>query len=290
MRPTRGLRLRVLLAITCMAAVSIRATPCAGEGDAEAGRVEPVRPAAQEDSTAEALAAPDSTAVPERESSTRVDADGLITYDPLDYGPFEPLSTILARAGIPPSDSLIPQARIEIHKSRYRLVLFSGERELKRYKIQLGGSPVGEKRRRGDERTPERSYRICGRNRWSRYYRSLQIDYPNAEDVRRAREARRLSAADSLRLEQARAVGCPPGNTRLGGEIFLHGQDPRLTRQLAERFRTRPPRPGLEPGDVNPQTQESAYNWTLGCVALSNPDIRELFRLVPDGTPVEIFP
>ena len=31
-------------------------------------------------------------------------------------------------------------------------------------------------------------------------------------------------------------------------------------------------------------------NWTLGCVAMSNADIRELYRFVADGTVVEILP
>ena len=31
-------------------------------------------------------------------------------------------------------------------------------------------------------------------------------------------------------------------------------------------------------------------NWKWGCVALDDPDIRELFRVVPLGTPVEILP
>ncbi len=51
-----------------------------------------------------------------------------------------------------------------------------------------------------------------------------------------------------------------------GGDIFLHGQPNWLP------F-------GRLPGD-----------WTDGCIALANSEIEELWRLVPDGTPIEIRP
>jgi murein L,D-transpeptidase YafK len=49
-----------------------------------------------------------------------------------------------------------------------------------------------------------------------------------------------------------------------GGEIFIHGQPNWLPA-------------GRLPGD-----------WTDGCIALSNAEIEELWRLVPDGTAIEI--
>lgn len=51
-----------------------------------------------------------------------------------------------------------------------------------------------------------------------------------------------------------------------GGEIFIHGQPNSLP------F-------GRVPGD-----------WTDGCIALSNDEIAELWRIVPDGTVIEIRP
>jgi hypothetical protein len=32
------------------------------------------------------------------------------------------------------------------------------------------------------------------------------------------------------------------------------------------------------------------YDWTQGCVAVTSAEIRELWRAVPDGTPIEIRP
>jgi murein L,D-transpeptidase YafK len=51
-----------------------------------------------------------------------------------------------------------------------------------------------------------------------------------------------------------------------GGQIFLHGQPNALPS-------------GRMPGD-----------WTDGCIAFSNAEIEELWRLVPDGTVIEIRP
>ncbi|MEE4316517.1 MAG: L,D-transpeptidase family protein [Erythrobacter sp.] len=59
----------------------------------------------------------------------------------------------------------------------------------------------------------------------------------------------------------ARQYGRSPG-----GDIFLHGQPNALP------F-------GRVPGD-----------WTDGCIAFSNAEIEELWRIVPDGTVIEIRP
>lgn len=32
------------------------------------------------------------------------------------------------------------------------------------------------------------------------------------------------------------------------------------------------------------------YDWTLGCIAVTDPEIDEIWNLVPDGTPVEVRP
>lgn len=34
--------------------------------------------------------------------------------------------------------------------------------------------------------------------------------------------------------------------------------------------------------------QHRLYDWTLGCVAVTNDEIDEIWKLVPDGTPIEI--
>jgi murein L,D-transpeptidase YafK len=91
--------------------------------------------------------------------------------------------------------------RIRIEKSARRLMLISQGEVLKTYKIALGGNPIGPKERQGDNKTPEGTYVIDGRNRDSRFYLSLHISYPNERDRIRAK-----------------GLGVSPG-----GDIMIHG-------------------------------------------------------------------
>ena len=91
--------------------------------------------------------------------------------------------------------------RILIEKSARRLMLISQGEVLKSYNIALGGNPIGPKERQGDNKTPEGTYVIDGRNKDSRFHLSLHISYPNERDKNRAKE-----------------LGVSPG-----GDIMIHG-------------------------------------------------------------------
>jgi murein L,D-transpeptidase YafK len=69
------------------------------------------------------------------------------------------------------------------------------------------------------------------------------------------------SAADSA---AARRRGVPPG-----GDVFIHG----LPNRVPNFAKAVMPR-----------------DWTLGCIAVSNEEIEEIWRLVPNGTPIDIRP
>jgi murein L,D-transpeptidase YafK len=90
---------------------------------------------------------------------------------------------------------------VEVFKSKRELVLMSHGTVLKKYRVALGGQPVGKKVRQGDRKTPEGRYLLDRRNPHSKFHRSIHISYPNGED-----------------LANARRLRVPPG-----GDIFLHG-------------------------------------------------------------------
>nr|WP_246002392.1 L,D-transpeptidase family protein [Pacificibacter maritimus] len=92
--------------------------------------------------------------------------------------------------------------RVVLHKKRRRLYLLHGTKVIKKYKVGLGGVPVGHKQFEGDGKTPEGSYIIDRRNPNSQFHLSVGISYPNAQDI-----------------EFARARGRSPG-----GDIFIHGR------------------------------------------------------------------
>lgn len=148
------------------------------------------------------------------------------------------------------SDRLPPDARADkviVLKKDHVLILRRSDQVLKTYRVALGGEPVGPKQEEGDHKTPEGSYILDRRNERSRFYRSIHISYPDAEDHRRAA-----------------AKGVSPG-----GDIMIHGL-PNGFGWLGEAHRVR--------------------DWTDGCIAVTDEEMDEIWRAVPDGTPIEIMP
>ncbi len=91
------------------------------------------------------------------------------------------------RVRLLPSPDLPQVDHIVVKKAQRRLYLMDGDRVVRSYKIALGLEPVGPKERDGDFRTSEGWYRLARRNPRSDYFLSIQISYPNAEDMARAR-------------------------------------------------------------------------------------------------------
>jgi len=81
--------------------------------------------------------------------------------------------------------------RILVEKRARKLTLWYAGNAVRAYRVSLGRVPDGDKRHRGDGRTPEGHYWIDGRNGRSRYHRSLHISYPSFVDEREAEEAGR---------------------------------------------------------------------------------------------------
>ena len=148
--------------------------------------------------------------------------------------------------------------RIVVMKGERRLELYSGGAVVRRYKIGLGLSPVEDKVRQGDRRTPEGEFYVFTKNDKSAFYLSLGLSYPNIEDAERGLRDKLISQRQHdviVRAIERKAT--PPQNTALGGDIYIHGNG-------------------------------AGSDWTWGCVALENADMKELFDAVTVGTPVTI--
>ena len=87
----------------------------------------------------------------------------------------------LKPVSLPVADEVI------VRKSERRLYLMRDGKVLRSYRVALGLAPQGAKQREGDFRTPEGRYYLTRRNPRSDYFLSIQVSYPNAEDVARAR-------------------------------------------------------------------------------------------------------
>lgn len=150
--------------------------------------------------------------------------------------------------------------KIVVRKGDRRLDLIDGESIVHSYPIALGSEPLGSKRIEGDGKTPEGRFYIFGKNVLSKYTLAIGISYPGPIDAMRGLESKLISPGmyDAI-IHASSSAAMPPQKTGLGGEIYIHGG-------------------GLE-GD-----------WTEGCIALDDEDIKQLFDAVEPGMSVEILP
>jgi hypothetical protein len=211
-------------------------------------------------------------------------------YDPALFGPERRLGELIGAYRLRLDQNRLIGARLLVNKAQRRLELWVGKRMVKAYRIQLSLNPRGPKTRRGDKRVPEGDYFICSRAP-STFYLGLRISYPNDQDARRGYESGLISGGEFGDIIEAinRRI-CPPRDTKLGGDILIHGQLPEYTEEVARKQEALPaalPR-GLRVGDADPAKIDEFQDWTDGCIALFNPDIRELYEFVPDRTPVSI--
>lgn len=189
-----------------------------------------------------------------------MELDGYIHKDYLSETPTIPLSgeNVSAASNSLP-DSLSSPA-IVVKKAQRILELWDGDTLVASYPVGLGWEPVGDKKKEGDGRTPEGKYYVCTRNDKSKFYLSLGLSYPNADD---AKEALDNGLIDRGTYEEiVRAIenkSCPPWNTPMGGEIMIHGNG-------------------------------SHMDWTAGCIAVDNNVMDILWRCCPLRTPVTIEP
>jgi len=211
-------------------------------------------------------------------------------YDPVLFGPDRPLVQLIGEHKLALEGGKLKNARLLVNKAQRRLELWVRRRMVKAYRIQLGWNAHGPKLRQGDQRTPEGTYYVCA-HKPSAYHLGLWLAYPNANDARRGLGSGLIGAGEYKAItKQLTNRACPPQNTKLGGNILIHGQLPELTEELASAHRANPGtlRSGYRAGDADPATMLEFQDWTDGCVALFNPDIRELYEFIPDGAEVVI--
>ncbi|MDP6634321.1 MAG: L,D-transpeptidase [Phycisphaerae bacterium] len=150
---------------------------------------------------------------------------------------------------------------ILVEKSALRLTVFDGDASVKSYRI-AAGAVRGDKQIEGDRKTPEGDFYICIRKTTGQtpYTRSMGLSYPNIEDARRGRRQGLITAAQYSSITEAiNNKRKPPWQTKLGGAIMIHGK-------------------------------REGRTGTLGCVALDDADVLELYKRLPLNTPVRIIP
>ncbi|MBC2582863.1 murein L,D-transpeptidase family protein [Clostridium sp. DJ247] len=148
---------------------------------------------------------------------------------------------------------------IKIYKKKRVLELYGDENIIGRFKIGLGRSPEGDKEKEGDNKTPEGSYYICYRNGQTKYTYFLGLSYPNIKDAQNGLDKGLINKETYEKIKDAiDNYKQPPWNTPLGGAVGIHGGG-------------------------------NEYNWTYGCIAVSNEDVNIIKQYAPVKTPVEIY-
>ena len=161
-----------------------------------------------------------------------------------------------ARSALPP----LSRPEIVIKKRGRVLEVFDEGKLIKSYTIVLGFAPEGDKEIEGDGKTPEGEFYLSTKNAASKFHLSLGVSYPSKEDAKRGLDAGIISKAEHRAIVSAiENKKAPPQKTALGGEIYIHGGG-------------------------------TGRDWTLGCVAMENEEIEELFDAVPVGAKITILP
>lgn len=131
--------------------------------------------------------------------------------------------------------------------------------------IAIGRYGASRSRMKGSNQTPLGSFQISWIKRHNRYYRFYGINFPNQEMADLALAEGRISRQVWESITSAiESTGMAPQDTSLGGYIGIHG---------------------VGKGD---QAVHSRFNWTNGCVAITNTQIDRLDPWIKLGMRVVI--
>ncbi|MCK2183443.1 L,D-transpeptidase family protein [Halomonas getboli] len=173
------------------------------------------------------------------------------------------MSDLLAQASAPRSPG---ELWVLVDDSESKLSIFRGDRLVDRfYPVSLGRGGARPQRVRGDRATPLGEFRVMRFNYHSKFHTFVGLDYPTPAHARMALEAGVYSQQDyDDYFSYYRRHGSPPQDTVLGGYIGIHGlgvADPEIHRR---------------------------FNWTDGCVAVTDRQIDTLSSMIDIGTRVVI--
>ncbi|MCX7073832.1 MAG: L,D-transpeptidase [Methylococcales bacterium] len=131
--------------------------------------------------------------------------------------------------------------------------------------VAIGRGGAGLKSHRGDNITPHGEYHIGWIGDKSMFKRFFGLTYPSVQDAEQAFDKGIINEGQYKRIVRAQELGqIPPQDTPLGGQIGIHG---------------------LGSADIR---VHEVFDWTHGCIALTNSQIDHLSQLVDTGTVVKI--
>lgn len=162
--------------------------------------------------------------------------------------------------------SAVPGVHVVVDTHHLTLTVLRGEHVLARFdNIAIGRGGASADRKREDQKTPLGDFRIARIKHDSVYHLFLGFDYPSRAQALRGLEKGWISRRQYDDITNALAHHeIPPQDTPLGGYIGIHGL-----------------------GEGDPRIH-ARFNWTEGCIALTNEQVDRLASLVRLGTPVSV--
>lgn len=131
--------------------------------------------------------------------------------------------------------------------------------------VVIGRRGAGQKQHRGDDITPLGNYRIGWINEDSQFRKFFGLTYPSTEQAQQALIKGQIDTQTFEKISTAHTIGSiPPQNTSLGGQIGIHG---------------------LGGGSLK---IHQMFDWTHGCIALTNQQIDRLSQWIEKGTQVTV--
>lgn len=155
---------------------------------------------------------------------------------------------------------------ILVDSGNLTLSVMSGNIAKQIYKhVSLGRGGISPYKRQGDRITPLGEYRISRVSSESPFHVFFGLNYPNLDQAMKALQDGVISPGQFGAIRRALAQNQePPQDTALGGYIGIHGV-----------------------GAGSPEIHKN-FNWTSGCVALTNEQIDDLAERIYIGMRVVI--
>lgn len=167
------------------------------------------------------------------------------------------LEDICREKGIPIP---VPNALMVADKSSRTLRLYSGKVLLKTYRVGLSRRPTGDKREKGDLKTPTGRFYICEKYPMRAW---MEFSYPDLPHAGKSLKAKGISRAEYDKIKAAAlAGGIPHHGSRMGDDVGIHAA-------------------GFAYGKMRADS-------TAGCVGMEDPEAFELYWAVPLGAALEI--
>jgi hypothetical protein len=161
--------------------------------------------------------------------------------------------------GLSPCD-VTPDDYVVVDKSARNLALCKKGSAVANFHVGLGFAPIGQKQLEGDGKTPEGTFYVASLVPGSSFYKAFLVSYPGSAAATWGLLQGLITPAEKDSIDAAQKnCKVPPQDTALGSYIEIHGNG-------------------------------GSVDWTVGCVAVEDFEIDQLWAVLGQGDTIVIEP